>query len=89
LKTRTMGNVNPTQIAQFQPYGSKFKGEVRVAAVDTTNDGRYEILTSAGPGGALPVRVWRFNSSLTPSLAEEFFAYETGYTGGVYVAGGN
>jgi hypothetical protein len=85
----TMENTNPTQVAQFQPYGTKFKGEVRVAAVDATNDGRYEILTSAGPGGALPVRLWRLNTASAFTSMEEFFAYEPGYTGGVYVAGGN
>ncbi len=85
----TMTNVNPTQIAQFQPYGSRFKGEVRVAAVDATNDGRYEILTSPGTGGALPVRLWRLTAPSAFQQMEEFFAYAPGYTGGVYVAGGN
>ena len=42
-----------------------------------------------GPGGALPVRLWRLNTPSAFTLMEEFFAYEPGYAGGVYVAGGN
>jgi hypothetical protein len=51
---------------------------------DVTGDGRNDIVTGAGPGGGPHVRVF----SGVGTAMTEFFAYDTGFRGGVFVAGG-
>ncbi len=69
-------------IGQFFPYPSAFRGGVRVAAADIDNDGKAEIITSAGPGGGPHVRVFEANGSPVAS----FMAYAPTFRGGVDVA---
>lgn len=83
------GTVTP--IASFYAYSSSFSGGVDVAAgnVDTTNPGD-ELITGPGPGGGPHVRVWSLGpSGTTPSELAGFYAYSTGFTGGVHVAAGS
>ena len=71
--------------ASFLPYGS-FTGGVRVAAGDVNGDGLADFLTGVGAGAAPHVQV--FNGQ-TSGLLHSFFAYDPGFTGGVFVAAGD
>ena len=81
---KVFNGVTNAEIHNFFAYPG-FNGGVYVAAGDVTGDGRADVITGAGAGGAPHVKV--FNGT---SLAEEasFFAY-TGFTGGVRVAAGD
>jgi hypothetical protein len=66
-----------------------------VAAADVTGDGRAEVITAAGPGGGPHVRVFDVNHpdplalyAYSHRVIDEFFAYDAGFRGGVYVAAG-
>lgn len=67
----------------FFAYDPSFRGGVSVAAGDVDGDGRDEIVTGAGPGGAPHVRVFRGNGA---PIGRGFFAGERSSTGGVDVA---
>jgi hypothetical protein len=73
-----------TERASFFAYNSTFSGGVNVALGDINNDGRLEIITGAGPGGGPHVRV--FTDHGQPLDAWSFFAYSSGFAGGVNVA---
>ena len=74
----------------FMAYTPSFAGDVRVAACDFTGDGHDEIVTSPGPGGGPHVRVFQVDAAgqLLGELTG-FFAYDPGFTGGVWVACGD
>ncbi len=59
-----------------------FTGGVRVATSDPTGTGRARILTAAGPRGGPQVQAF---DSGTIALVSSFFAYDPGFTGGVFV----
>ncbi|MBV8984941.1 MAG: peptidoglycan recognition protein [Acidimicrobiia bacterium] len=72
-------------LSTFFAYAPQFGGGVRVATarfVGTTVD---QIITGAGPGGGPQVRTFNMNGQPNTS----FYAYGSGFPGGVYVAGGN
>ncbi|MCS6851622.1 MAG: hypothetical protein NZ700_10700, partial [Gemmataceae bacterium] len=70
----------------FFAYAPTFGGGVRVAAGDVNDDGHYDIITGAGPGGGPHVR--SFSGKDLSQLAS-FFAYSPLFTGGVFVAAGD
>ena len=70
-------------ITAFDP---SFTGGVRVAVGDVNGDGTPDVIAGAGPGGAPLVRIF---SGTDGSLIRELAAYESTYTGGVYVAAGD
>src|SRR5262249_14942973 len=63
---------------------SNFTGGINLATGDIDGDGKADIITGAGPGGAPHVRAFRADG--TPLLGNGFFAYDTGFHGGVSVA---
>jgi hypothetical protein len=75
-----------TRITLFLAYDTSFKGGVRIAAGDLTEDGHDDIVTAAGPGGTPHVRV--FNSD-TGLVVRNFRAYDNSFHGGVNVAVGD
>ncbi|MCA1839220.1 MAG: SpoIID/LytB domain-containing protein [Actinomycetota bacterium] len=73
------------RLTSFFAYDVGFNGGARVALCDLDGDGSAEIVTGAGPGGGPHVRVF----SATGNLIRGFFAYDVGFSGGVYVACAN
>lgn len=74
---------------QFFAFDVRFRGGVNVTTGDLDGDGRAELICAAGAGGGPHVKIY----SVVPStgrfkLANEFFAYDTRFTGGVTVASG-
>lgn len=70
----------------FLAYDAGFDGGVRVATGDVNGDGVEDIITAAGRGGGPHVKV--FNGSNGEEI-RSFMAYDSGFTGGVYVAAGD
>src|SRR4051812_2468817 len=60
-----------------------FTGGVSVAAGDVNGDGILDLITGAGPDGGPHVKVI---SGATGQQLNSFYAYEPGFTGGVFVA---
>jgi cyclophilin family peptidyl-prolyl cis-trans isomerase len=70
----------------FNAYSRRFRGGVRVAAGDVTNDGKADIITGAGPGGGPHVQVF---SGADGKIVQSFAAFDKTFTHGVYVAAGD
>ncbi len=66
----------------FFAYESTFTGGVRVTVRDITGDGRADIITGAGLGGASRLRVF---SGATLLPVEEFYAFDSAVRTGVYL----
>jgi uncharacterized protein GlcG (DUF336 family) len=80
----------PGAIGSFFAYDPSFTGGVFVAAGDVTGDGRADVITGAGSGGASHVRV--FDGATGAPLAGPlggFLAFDAGFIGGVSVAVGD
>jgi len=69
----------------FFAFESTFTGGVTVASGDINNDGYDDIIVGAGPGGGPRVTVF---SGRDRSILQDFFAFESTFTGGVNVAAG-
>ena len=83
---------NGISIGDVFPYAPSFAGGVDVSAGDIDEDGKAEIVTSPGPGGGPHIRTFSFESTEPEGkmIADaEFFAYASGFYGGVRVAVGN
>src|SRR4029450_7035605 len=85
----------PGAVGGFFAYDPAFPGGVRVAAGDVNGDGRAELIAAAGPGGGPHVRVFDVNHPDPTAdyayrfrVIDEFYAYDAGFRGGVYVAAG-
>ena len=73
-------------LGSFLPYAPGFAGGVFVAAGDVNGDGRADIITGVGPGGASHVRVFDgFTGNQLPGAIGSFLAYDPGFRGGVLV----
>ena len=70
---------------RFEPYGA-YTGGVRVAQGDVDGDGVQDIITATGQGGGPRIRVY---SGKTGLVIDDFFAYESDFRGGVFVAAGD
>jgi hypothetical protein len=81
---RVFSGADGSMLANFFAYDPSFSGGVNVASGDLLGNGRFEIITGAGAGGGPQVNVFDGNANLMSS----FMAYETGFSGGVYVSTG-
>lgn len=75
-----------TNVMSFFAYGPSFQGGVRVAIGDVNNDGAADLITAVGPGAGPHVKAF---SGRDGALLASFFAYDTGFVGGIYVAAGD
>ena len=71
----------------FFAFNVEFGGGVRVAAGDINGDGTPDIICGAGPGGGPRVQV--FNGLDQSKVLANFFAFPSGFRGGVYVGAGD
>jgi streptogramin lyase len=78
-------------LQDFYAYASNMTNGVRVAAGDVNGDGFADIITSVGQGPAQPVEVFSGASPLgpNPTPMTSFFAYDSRFRGGVFVAAGD
>ncbi len=82
-------------IDSFFVYGGTFSGGVYVAStpIPAMGGNGAELITGPGAGGGPNVRIFsdlNANGSVSDdSIAEGFFAYDAGFTGGVRVAAGD
>jgi hypothetical protein len=74
------------ELRTLQAYGNAFIGGVRVASGDVSGDTLADVVTAPGRGGGPHIRVFDAASGV---VHREFFAYDAGFTGGVYVAVGD
>lgn len=74
-------------LASFFAYSASFTGGVRVAAADADGDGKADIITGAGPGGAPHVRVLKLGATPTSAPIDlgGWYAYSQTFPGGVFV----
>lgn len=94
-----LGDLKPSDlIAQFFPFEPSFRGGINVSTGDFNNDGKSEIVASAGVGGGPRVTVFGVDSTKTdpfnnvaqfrPDLFN-FFPFEASLRSGVNVAVGD
>jgi cysteine-rich repeat protein len=74
------------QLLSFFAYDATFTGGVHVAAGDVTGDGIDDIVTGAGAGAGPHVKVF---DGVTGAALSSFFAFSSGFAGGVTVAAGD
>lgn len=77
--------VDRSPIHTFLAYEPAFAGGVFVAAADFDGDGRADVVTGPGAGGAPNVKVF---SGLDGSVLKSYFAFTPSFVGGVHVAAG-
>ncbi|AWM40013.1 FG-GAP repeat protein [Gemmata obscuriglobus] len=74
------------ELASFFAYDVRFVGGVSVAIGDVNGDGTLDIITGAGAGAGPHVKAF---DGRTFAEVRSFFAYDTGFRGGVSVAAGD
>lgn len=74
------------EVKSFFAYDSSFLGGAVVAAGDVNGDTIADIITAAGAGGGPNVKVF---DGKTGEVIRSFFAFDSGFTGGVSVAAGD
>jgi Tol biopolymer transport system component len=74
------------EVHSFFAYERGFTGGVRVAAGDLDGDGAAEIITAPGPWHTPLVRVYHTYDNGALGEMSSFYAYDPGFSGGVFVA---
>jgi hypothetical protein len=83
---RVFSGKDGTELMSFFAYAPAFTGGVHVAAGDVNGDGKADIVTGTGAGGGPHVKAF---SGADGTELMSFFAYDAGFTGGVFVAAGD
>jgi hypothetical protein len=81
-----LANISTAELLGFMAYDTSFRGGVRVATADFNNDGKSDIVTAPGAGGGPHVRFWSGAGAAELGGGHGFFAYDSSFTGGVYLA---
>ncbi|MFA6512110.1 MAG: L,D-transpeptidase family protein [Patescibacteria group bacterium] len=68
----------------YFPYASWDRGGVAVAAADTNNDGKSEVITTILSGGPAIVKVYGYH--VDRPIYSEFYAYPSSFKGGASLA---
>ena len=74
-----------TVLYSFFAFEPTFTGGLTIASGDTNNDGYWDMIVGAGPGGGPRITVF---SGLNLAVLQNFFAFEPTFTGGVQIATG-
>ena len=74
------------ELRSFLAYGAAYAGGVTVAVGDVNGDGRGDIITGAASASAAHEKVF---DGVSGAEIRSFFAYDVGFNGGVFVAGGD
>jgi hypothetical protein len=72
----------------FLPYNPSFTGGVKVAVCGPDYLGRHWLITAPGPGGGPHIRAFVLSADGSTIIDEPygFFAYPSGFTGGVHIS---
>ena len=81
-------NYSDGHTSAFFAYDQNFRGGVRVAMGDINGDGFSDLVTATGVGGGPHIKIWDLRTG-TPMQVASFFAFESNFTGGLYIACGN
>jgi len=87
-RLRVIDGATGNTLADFLVYEDSFRGGLYVATGDVNGDGRDDIITGTGNGGAPRVRVLD-GATLGRTVIRDFFAYEDSFRGGVIVSAGD
>lgn len=85
-EVRVFSGADGSLITTFFAEEADFRGGIRVTAGDVNGDGRAEIITAPGFGIVTQVRIFE---GANGTLLDSFQAFESGYTGGVFVSSGD
>ena len=83
---RAFDGRNNQLILDFMAYSPTFLGGVSIALGDVNGDGRLDIITGAGAGGAPHVKAF---DAISGNELLSFMAYDSSFLGGVFVAAGD
>ena len=82
----TVRNADGSTAFNVTPFSPTPSGGVRVATADVNGDGTPDLIAGAGPGGLPQVKVF---DGKTQALIRTIDAFESAFTGGVFVAAGD
>ena len=83
---RVFDGTNNQLILDFMAYAPTFMGGVSIALGDVNGDGRLDIITGAGAGGAPHVKAF---DAISGNELLSFMAYDSSFLGGIFVAAGD
>ena len=74
----------------INPYGTSFRGGVRVASADVTGDGWADVITAPGPGMSPVIRVYNGRTGQPETgLLGRFMGFSSSWRAGAFVAAGD
>jgi hypothetical protein len=85
VRVYTWSGTELLESSRFLAYDAQFTGGVRVALSDIDGDGRSEIITAPGPGGAPLVRIFTVSDGVAREVMA-FHAYDSAFIGGLFIA---